>query len=69
MPSQDKDFWVEGTITIKVSLEVNAKTEREALKKAEESLRGDYNLDVFGYDHDPRTGIEIKLDAGEYDEE
>jgi hypothetical protein len=69
MPSENKDFWVEGTITIKVSLEVKAKTEKEALKKAEEGLRDDYNLDVFGYNHDPRTDIKLDLEAGEYDDE
>jgi len=66
---QNKDFWVEGTITIKVSFEVEATSEKEALKKADEIVRSDYNLDVFGYNHDPRTDIEIKLEAGEYDEE
>lgn len=65
----DKDFWVEGTVTIKVGFEVSAKDEKAAHKKAIEQMISDYNLDVFGYSHCPRTGVEVKLEVGEYDED
>jgi hypothetical protein len=67
--SDKREMWVEGTVTIKVYLEVEATSENEAIHLAKENLIADYNLGVHGYSHDVNGGFEIKLDAGDFDED
>ena len=50
-----KDFEVSGKIVIRVCLDVKAQTEEEAIKLAIEDFKSSYNLDVYGYPHDPRA--------------
>ena len=64
----EKEFQVYGTITIHVELDINANSEEEAIEKAKEQLKDDYNLDVHGYSHTPGDE-EIELTAIEYSEE
>lgn len=62
----EKEFQVYGTITIQVELDINAESEDEAIKKAYEQFKDDYNLDVIGYSHNPDE-VEIELFVNEYD--
>lgn len=64
-----RTMWVEGTVTINVYLEVDATSETEAIRLAKNELISDYNLDVHGYNHDANDGFDIKLDAGDFDED
>jgi hypothetical protein len=50
----EKDFEVSGKIVIRVSLDVKARTEEEAIKLAIDDFNGAYNLNVHGYYHDPK---------------
>jgi hypothetical protein len=60
-----KEFNVYGYITLKVDLDVAAKSEIKALEVAAMKLKDQYNLDVIGYSHDPDT-IQWDLNAVEY---
>jgi hypothetical protein len=62
------EFQVYGKITINVELDIEAATEEEAVQKATESLKNDYNLDVIGYNHNPDTDVELDLTAIEYED-
>ena len=64
----EKEFQVYGTITIQVELDINANTEEEAIEKAKEQFKDDYNLDVSGYSHTPGEE-EFDINAIEYSEE
>jgi len=63
-----KEFQVYGKITIDVELDIEANSEEEALQKAAESLKDDYNLNIVGYNHDPKTDVKLDLDAVEYED-
>lgn len=62
------EFQVYGKITINVELDIEAATEEEAIQKATESLKNDYNLDTIGYNHNPDTDVELDLNAIEYED-
>jgi ribosomal protein L31 len=70
---EKKTYWAEATVKIKVEFEVEATTEEEAFALAKDSIIGDYNLDVHGYNHDVYTengkNTTIDLEVGEYDED
>jgi hypothetical protein len=62
------EFQVYGKITVNVELDIEAATEEEAIQKATESLKDDYNLNIIGYNHDPKTDVELDLTAVEYED-
>ncbi len=63
----EKEFQVYGTITIQVELDIEANSEEEAIEKAKEQFKDDYNLEVNGYHHVPGEE-EIELTAIEYND-
>lgn len=70
---ETKEFWVDATVTIKVSFDIEATTEEEALAKAKASIIDDYDLNVHGCNHDVYTpdskNTKIDLTVGEYEED
>jgi calcineurin-like phosphoesterase family protein len=49
----EKDFEVSGKIIVRVSLDVKARTEEEAIQLAIKDFMETYNLNVHGYHHNP----------------
>lgn len=60
-------YYVDGKITFDVELEIEANSEAEALKKAEERVKDFYHLNVHGADHDPNL-VKLKFDATHEDD-
>ena len=63
--NSEKDFEVSGKIIIRVSLDVKARTEEEAIRLAIEDFKGAYNLNVHGYYHEPKAVEYTELIASE----
>lgn len=58
-----KTYLVEGEFVVTVQVEIEANSEETAVELAKRRLTDNYSLDVYGYDHDPETGVEFDLEA------
>ena len=63
---EKKFFWAEGSVTIFFDDEIEAENEIDAKEKYIQMVKDNYNLDTIGEMH---TRYDVKIDAGEFDEE
>lgn len=61
------EYNINGTISFDISIDIEASSEEEALKKAKEQLKDYYHLDVIGANHFPEK-VEMDLYAEEYED-
>lgn len=66
---EKKQFNIWGNIKLDVDFIIEATSEEEALKKAKEELNDTYSLDYFGAYHNPKTGVDFRLNIDEIENE